>query len=158
MPTYLGLEVATPAKPAKKKDTYVFLKTLASQVVTDTENDTRLPEFLDSIIGVDLLFENASLTSDFAGQDLSINLSAYSITAVIFKTFTSEDRYVVLFLVNDGKSYHLTCEVLDGSTYKNATRTVAVTAENTLNIGNCWVGGTTKNNSFMIPYKICGIR
>ena len=44
---YLGLEVAKPAKPPKKKDTYVFLKTTADQVITNEETDERLDELIE---------------------------------------------------------------------------------------------------------------
>lgn len=40
--SYLGLDVAKPVKPVKRKDVYVFPVTAASQIIVDEENNERL--------------------------------------------------------------------------------------------------------------------
>lgn len=47
--SYLGLHTVKPAKPIKRKDTYIFPKTVASQIITDEEKDTRLPATLTAM-------------------------------------------------------------------------------------------------------------
>lgn len=40
--SYLGLDVVKPAKPVKRKDTYVFPVTSADQVIVDEDSNERL--------------------------------------------------------------------------------------------------------------------
>lgn len=40
--SYLGLDVAKPVKPVKRKDVYVFPVTAADQIIVDEENNERL--------------------------------------------------------------------------------------------------------------------
>lgn len=47
---YMGLEVDKPNKPPKRKSRYFFLKTSADQVITNEENDTRLPAVLAEMV------------------------------------------------------------------------------------------------------------
>ena len=40
--SYLGLDVAKPAKPVKRKDVYVFPVTSCDQIIVNEENNERL--------------------------------------------------------------------------------------------------------------------
>lgn len=80
--SYLGLETVKPIKPMKRGDLYSFPITTIDQIVTDEKTNERLPEYLDKNFGMDLLWTNASPTSPFNAQTISLNLTNYKVVLI----------------------------------------------------------------------------
>lgn len=108
---------------------------------------------------MDLLWTNASPTSAFAGQTVSIDLSDYKLVYIncSLANTTTDGSTTALIKMNDyGNLFH--GFVGTGSGYYVACRRAYVTATGvTFTVGRACTTNTT-NNSICIPYQIYGIK
>ncbi len=108
--------------------------------------------------GMTLLWENASPTSEFAAQTVTLNsdLSNYDAVLLLYRITTSKTWVMPLFLITDEPGY---CAV--HITY-NATRRVTANNGNQLTCYDASVaktyGSPATDNSYCIPYKIYGVK
>lgn len=108
---------------------------------------------LKHIATVDLLWENASPTSEFAGQAISIDLSAYKIIYItMFGHVNTQNESYTMFFIDKNKGYVFVGWY--GAQYSE--RSVTIT-----NSGVYFGGGKTGgavNNNYLIPYRIYGVK
>ncbi len=161
--SYLGLEVAKPAKPAKKKDTYVFLKTSADQIITNEETDERLPEYLKNNIGTDLLWANASPTSNFAAQSISVDLTNYKKFAIVFAGIVASAssfktiRFTEEYIVSNDDFIAATTINLGSGVVAYWHRKFSLSNKNNLTFADGADSGNT-NNAILVPLYVYGIK
>ena len=101
------------------------------------------------------LWENSSPTSDFAAQDVNIDLSSYSLVVILF-LFTKSDRWVVPPVIISPSSGQNTfrANTTDNVNAPLSREGNITTAKVHFNTG--YYGGN--NNAMMIPYQIWGIK
>lgn len=104
----------------------------------------------------DLLWENASLTSAFAAQDLSLDLTGYEYVLIISKASTSVQRVTSWICPKQ-----LETTTIHVNANKICTRSL-VAYETHLYINAGWnvdtYGSASQDNSVNIPWKVYGIR
>lgn len=158
--SYLGLETVKPIKPMKRGDLYSFPITTIDQIVTDEETNERLSEYLDKNFGMDLLWENASPTSAFAKQTLTLsgvsegdlirvetNQGIWEFVMVEDKTITMD--YITIWSTTSGVS--------------TTIRHISITSANTIEIGDCYnanktVTSANQGNTYLIPLRISKVK
>lgn len=110
----------------------------------------------------DLLWENASPSSDFAGQIVNIDLARYRAVLINFgayKNATIGNTYGVFALGKVGE-YGVATLMIDGRTY-NRPFNVSTSGVNLLNAmyySTYGSSSSTANNSYLIPFRIYGIK
>lgn len=113
-------------------------------------------ELLQNGLKMDLLWSNASPTSEFAVQFISLELKKYKFVYVIFKVATNIDEYVSKLYIRDlgmqfcmamnpQPRYRHTGVYNSGIQFHNSYLVTGITTEN-------------ENSSQMIPYQIYGVR
>ena len=153
--SYLGLVTVKPTKPMKRGDLYSFPVTTVDQIITDEDTNERLPEYLDNLTGIDLLWTNASPTSRFNEQTISLDLSGYSAVEVEMREGTNADVRMV-FKVNKGTTVR-------GLLMYNVRQTRNITVTDT---GVKFAGGNagqynasmSSSNDALIPVRIWGVK
>lgn len=108
-----------------------------------------------------LLWTNASPTSSFANQDITLNLSQYKAIAVVFvESYNSTYRFASLVFA-DASNYTASTTMVNGSFKYQAFRTVRMTSATSITFGHGFRadGNTeTQNDALVIPYQIYGIK
>lgn len=113
-----------------------------------------------SAINVDLLWTNASPTSDFASQTItSVDLSEYAYAIVQYALSKSYNQYRYLWTVLIDGYEHVTFF----PQYKNWNRSVKVSTSSvyfsSCNVYNTYANtGSSISNDYMIPLYIYGVR
>lgn len=122
----------------------------------------QLKSDLDSIdldLKMDLLWTNASPTSEFQAQTISLNLSNYKIVFIVFSSYTVNinSRYSVFASYIDDGNYSAS---IPSSDLRRRNYTVSVNGIS-FSQGEAYenFGGTTyESNFFMIPTQIYGVK
>lgn len=110
-------------------------------------------EALKHIATVDLLWENASPTSEFAEQSISIDLSAYKIIYItMFGHVNTQNESYSMFIIDKNKGYVFVGWY--GAQYSE--RSVSIT-NSRVYFANGKTGGAV-NNNYLIPYRIYGVK
>ena len=110
-------------------------------------------EALKHIATVDLLWTNASPTSEFAEQSLDIDLSAYKIIYIItYGHVNTQSESYTMFLIDKNTGYVFVGWY--GAQYSE--RPVSIT-NSRVYFGNGKTGGAV-NNNYLIPYRIYGVK
>ena len=106
-------------------------------------------------LSMELLWENASPTSEFAEQDVTIGISEYSMLAIKMR-FSVERFGTNIFWGSPGTRVNTT---LIGTTSQILVRTIDIgTADpNKITFNKGYIDSNV-NNSFMIPIEIYGIK
>lgn len=127
---------------------------------------TTAAEALAALGGISIkkLWQNASPTSDFAGQTLSLNLSEYDYVEIVFKSYkTISGEYISKFKVgSQGNLYTLTnIGVASAASY--ATYRSVTTNQSGITFGAGGFKYTSNNtwnldNGYAIPVRIYGIK
>lgn len=108
-------------------------------------------------VSINLLWQNASPTSNMAAQTLTIDLTGYSHIMIIAKDYTSSDDYQVEIIpnvINAGTIFVYIGNALD---YKYWRR-IQITASDKINVANGVKGASTIDNQECIPYQIYGLK
>ena len=156
--SYLGLETVKPTKPMKRGDLYSFPVTTVDQIITDEDTNERLPEYLDNLTGMDLLWTNASPTSSFAAQTINLSLNNYRFIAIdyVYSTTSQEKRPldVIINTENSGyiQMYQSKFEFLIRRKYTILSNGIAFSS------GEQAASSTTTKNDYAIPVHIYGIK
>lgn len=110
-------------------------------------------EALKHIATVDLLWENASPTSEFTGQSLNIDMSAYKIIYITMygHVNTQQESYSMFFI---DKNIGYVFVGWYGAKYSE--RPVSIT-NSAVFFANGKTGGAT-DNKYLIPYRIYGVK
>ena len=109
-------------------------------------------ELLPDWLQMELLWENASPTSQFAPQTVSLDLSKYKNLLIEFKLYYTVKTYADYYLKNENKTY-------SSSVYTDSNRSRTFTINsNSINFEDAYINGKTINNNHMIPYQIYGVR
>lgn len=123
--------------------------------------DTQTGDFVGGKLakGTEVLWENASVTSAFDSQTLTIsNLSKYQGIWIIYRYDKGDDTrfsvYIPTKLSSRGKAG---CTVSTLSTANQYYREASVWG-NTVQIGNAFMIGGVQNNNYAIPVAIYGIK
>lgn len=107
-------------------------------------------------IDMDLLWTNASPTSDFVGQSISINLSGYTMALIVTKWAKNDAKYIYhLLLVNTLQNCLLGHN--PSNTGVGGGRVIQYNTVGSLAIGDAY-SGTSKANNVLVPYQIYGIK
>ena len=152
------MSLQNPLKPqTAMKDNasgeYFYPMTVPSQVLMP--DGRRLDACLADMGGMELLWTNASPTSEFAPQTVSLNLSAYKFVVIIFKRSTTSSKYIS-YIAPIG--YVHIANFIEGKpesrNYTTSTNGIAF-AE-----AYIWDSSTAMslNNGTLLPYKIFGIK
>ena len=148
--TYVDGELA---KKVSHTDSLTYEEIMAT---TDLTNKVASANALKEIATLDLLWENASPTSEYNDQRISMNLTKYKFVYILYILSTSVAEYIGgLFKPNIGR---MNCFTMNPQLrYRN------VTVSNTgISFNEGWlVTGVTsenKDNNQMIPYKIYGVK
>lgn len=131
---------------------------------TPTEDtDAATKNYVDTVprksIQVDTLWENASPTSSFAGQTVSVAYSGYSLLMVTFlrnTTATQKTTMVMLPVVDD--YYDVLMFHMSGTTYKTARRIAQITSAGIVFTSGFVEGTSDAANNLVIPLVIYGIK
>lgn len=131
---------------------------------TPTEDtDAATKNYVDTVprksIQVDTLWENASPTSSFAGQTVSVAYSGYSLLMVTFlrnTTATQKTTMVMLPVVDD--YYDVLMFHMSGTTYKTARRIAQITSAGIVFTSGFVEGTSDATNNLVIPLAIYGIK
>lgn len=112
---------------------------------------------------MDLLWENASPTSDFASQTLSLDLSEYSLFLLVSKTYktnANNEANVTSMFIKGIQSFAISGagQSISSGTYLLETRRGATFNDAGVAFENAMQPTTTNNNAYMIPYQIYGIK
>ena len=105
-------------------------------------------------LSMELLWENASLTSSFSAQTIDLDLSNYSWVIVEYMFYTTTQNYLNIFAFIDGVTRSMA--VTNSSTSKNGFRSLTVNT-NSISFNDARYAGDTDNN-YVIPAKIYGIK
>ena len=119
-------------------------------------------ELLPDGLQMDLLWTNASPTSNFAGQTITVNLSDYKGYYIKLKTYASDSNRFVTALVYP-KSNIYSPMVLFSSPVKLAKRNVTYVTDSSLQISDneLYTTGSTStsvDNAALIPYQVYGVK
>ena len=101
------------------------------------------------------LWENSSPSSDFAAQDVNIDLSKYSLIVILF-LFTKNDRWVVPPVVISPSSGQDTFRANTTDNVNAPLSRSGTVSATKVHFDGGYYGGT--NNAMMIPYQIWGIK
>ena len=107
---------------------------------------------------MDLLWTNASPTSSFAEQTVQLDLSNYSTIVIMYAPYDSLQYYSSMICFK-GTIYLVTTDMGSGgaaSVARKATISNTGIAFETARLG--YNGTATNNNTYIIPYKIYGIK
>lgn len=158
--SYLGLETVKPTKPMKRGDLYSFPVTTVDQIITDEDTNERLPEYLDNLTGMDLLWTNASPTSQFAAQTISLDLIKYRYVLIRYRVNNGGANAIKTefgIISNDGEKVALTA-IWASMAHREATITTSgITFSVCKKITN-YNSNDTTDNGFIIPVEIYGIK
>lgn len=163
--TYKGNETVLPEKPMSLGNGLKTMPvTAAEQVVVDFATDKRLPEYLEEITSMDLLWTNASADSAFSEQKLSLDLSKYSLIHIVFRLYKSGRSVTHTLPVNSNATFALS----GFSGWGNDATYIYFRIMNYITTSGIEFGGggekiitsttTTSKNDVMIPFKIYGIK
>ena len=129
----------------------------ATNAETARDNLGITPENIGAM-SMELLWENASPSSDFGAQTLTLNLDGYSAIDVVFRAITTRNYYATFRVYLNGQIYE--CLDSDGTGFM-LTREVEKTAGG-LRFSNGYKYDSyakfSQNASVMIPYQIYGIK
>ena len=137
------------------------------QVLTKVSNDNNDVQWSDGGVNMELLWENASPTSNFAAQTISIDLTQYCavLVKIGFHTTMTSDNDCSLNMCLMGEAIKLHNSVISTSTsfyHASAWRLCTVTKTGvTFGAGSVQQGTSTlsnSDNSRAIPMKIYGIK
>ena len=128
---------------------------------------TTAEEALHALGGVSIkkLWQNARPTSNFAAQTISLNLSEYDFVEVVYKTSTSSKHQIIERCeigagIRAERFYNPTST---STVLKNMYRGGDGASTSGYNFGDAYLKtanatDSTKDNSYIIPYKIYGIK
>lgn len=107
----------------------------------------------------DLLWQNASPTSDFAPQDIAVNVGEYDGIEIMFNAFNGYHTSRQGYWMQGSSNINLIATESDWSLGYNyfVSRRAGITATN-VNFGTCYASNNTAKNGRMIPIAIYGIR
>lgn len=113
--------------------------------------------------GMELLWENAAVTSDFGNQTLNIDLSGYSFVRIVARVAKNNPYEENSEIGVSCSGYVRNVAVIDDSSYKFAIKSRALTVTTTgISFDNCkevnYKDTAAITNRYMIPYKIYGIK
>lgn len=155
--SYLGLETVKPTKPMKRGDLYSFPITTIDQIITDEATDERLPEYLDNLIGMDLLWTNASPTSSFASQIISMSLDYDEEIFIDFKLMKETTNYKTFKFKANGKNSHADLTALSSDNMWCGWREVNVSTTGVNFSVGYWryfTQAVVQSDDYMIPLRI----
>ena len=110
---------------------------------------------------MDLLWTNASTTSEFDAQTINVDVSKYKFLILKVKCSIDTDYlYNFVMELSDNKLFPMSC--VSYNNLKDTVRTVEKTNDNKLNFGvgyicNNYASYSTDNN-YLIPYRIFGVK
>lgn len=108
---------------------------------------------------IELLWTNVNPNTDFANQDININLSNYDEVAIYAK-YESGQGYAINTRAMVGDIGSLMIGIIPTAEYALTTRTFNVFSDK-ITVGKCYAyvnGTSTEANGRLIPYKIYGIK
>lgn len=137
----------------------LVFKPMITEDLNATYNDFEpyvksLKQLTDSALNMDLLWTNASPTSAFAAQTISlgINLSQYKYLLFEWIEYTSYTAHFYSKLIGNQEG------IITLSTTSNRWRLYTVSSENNINMTDgCYANGAVDNN-YMIPTRIFGVK
>lgn len=108
-----------------------------------------------------LLWTNNDISSEFAVQNVSLDLSKYHFLFITFILNASATNYTVDEIVNiDNERKIIQSINFDGNTNKICARSLTANTTNIRIYSGYYYevyGTTTKNDNYLVPYKIYGI-
>ena len=114
---------------------------------------------IDSFVKIDLLWTNASPTSSFAAQDISVNYSAYKLIMLVFKRDAASNYLCYTLSTARTQSpsatmfnWNLSTIIFRGFNIVNNVITFYAGVRMTA------IGTSVDDNNMLIPYKIYGIK
>lgn len=140
----------------KSTDTYIYPLTTSDQVIMP--DGSRFDAENIGGMKMELLWENASPTSEFAAQTISLDLSNYDAIDLYYRTYTSFDMNTGYYRCPVGKNQRATTSsefiyirdcntTIHGVTFRDAEYVATYGSAN-----------YTTYNSILIPIKIYGIK
>lgn len=127
---------------------------------TANEINNRLSKLNDTPISMELVWENASPTSEFGAQDITINLSDYSLIEIEFKISTTQERtFREKSLINTGGFACFIYGSVDAGIYGGYRYFTPF--DDKINFSTCWRPTTSTeavDNTYCIPIKVYGIK
>ncbi|MBR2697524.1 MAG: hypothetical protein IKE76_02955 [Clostridia bacterium] len=105
---------------------------------------------------MDLLWENSAPSSNFAAQNVSVNLSAYKMFGIVmwYSTTTQDETPMNMYTVDEAPKYLM----ISGSNNRGGARVVTYDGTNgALSFADATYNSGT-NNAYLIPLRIYGIR
>ena len=153
-----GVETLTADIKSYADNTYVSsVNSKTSTVVLDADDVGAMSEWV-------LLWTNASPTSEFAAQTVSLDLAEYDAVLITFYGNTSSEHTAISSLMTVGD--HVNCYIntgLGSMALTLYTRSFDITTSG-IDFGDCSqkaynsTSASTTNNNDVIPYKIYGIK
>lgn len=113
-----------------------------------------LEYFANKIVKIKKLWENASPTSSFAAQTISIDLSDYDFVFITSVSSSGATKYSIYWGAVGGAI--LMNYVYYTSQIISLNRALAVNSDS-IDVGNC-TSNASNNNSVLIPLKIYGVK
>ncbi len=160
------MSLQNPLKPQTamldiKSGEHFYPMTVPSQVLM--EDGTRLDAYLKNMNGMDLLWTNASPTSAFAAQTVSLDLSSYKGVIIKYRVSISNALISSSYAdVGDNLSLFCVTTTTDTSWYVAVTRREANITTSGIVFGTGYNAGSgvaaTSNTQHLIPLKIYGIK